>query len=95
MSFRNSNDVVICAGPAENELVMYYNVVKTVVDPVIKTFAKNFTGAEDEDYMLNFCIDLLADEDYRSKFFDIIYSDKSFGEKAVRSPRYLLRIRSS
>ena len=82
MSFRNSNDVVICAGPAENELVMYYNVVKTVVDPVIKTFAKNFTGAEDEDYMLNFCIDLLADEDYRSKFFDIIYSDKSFGEKA-------------
>ena len=82
MSFFTSNDVVIVAGPAENNLMMYYNVLKTIIDPIIKKVAKKLTGAEDEDYMLNFCIELAADEDYRSDFADIFMSNKTYAVKA-------------
>ncbi|MBO4827628.1 MAG: hypothetical protein J5506_10450, partial [Prevotella sp.] len=82
MSFFTSNDVVIVAGPAENDLMMYYNVLKTIIDPIIKKIAKKLTNAEDEDYMLNFCISLVADEDYRSDFYNIFDSNKSYGAKA-------------
>lgn len=82
MSFTTSNDVVIVLGPADNDLMMYYNVLKTVIDPIIKKVAKKLTNAEDEDYMLNFCIDLLADENYRSEFYSIFNSNKMFSTKA-------------
>ena len=82
MSFFSSNDVVIVLGPADNNLMMYYNILKSVMDPIIKEVAKKLTGAEDEDCMLNFCIDLVADEDYRSDFSEIINSNRTYGGKA-------------
>ena len=82
MSFLTNRGVVIVAGPADNQLMMYYNVLKSVIDPIIKKVAKKLVDAEDDDYMLLFCIDLVADEDYRADFSNIINSNKTYGAKA-------------
>lgn len=83
MGFTTSKDVVIVACPADNEMMMYYNVMKVVIDPIIKKVAKKLTGAEDDDYMLNFCIDLIADNNYRLSFSQIMNGNKNWGAKAV------------
>ena len=83
MGFTTSKDVVIVACPADNEMMMYYNVMKVVIDPIIKKVAKKLTGAEDDDYMLNFCIDLIADNNFRLSFSQIINGNKNWGAKAV------------
>lgn len=83
MAFFSSNDVVICVGPADNDFMMYYNVMKTIMDPLVKCIAKKLTGAEQDDYMLNFCISLVADEDFRYKFYSIINGNKTYGGKAA------------
>ncbi|MBQ3324200.1 MAG: hypothetical protein IJG81_05090 [Muribaculaceae bacterium] len=83
MGFTSSRDVVIAACPADNEMMMYYNVMKVVIDPIIKKVAKKLTGAEDDDYMLNFCIDLIADNNFRLSFSQIINGNKNWGAKAV------------
>lgn len=83
MGFTTSKDVVIVACPADNEMMMYYNVMKVVIDPIIKKIAKKLTNAEDDDYMLNFCIDLIADNNYRLSFSQIINGNKNWGAKAV------------
>lgn len=83
MGFTTSKDVVIVACPADNEMMMYYNVMKVVIDPIIKKIAKKLTNAEDDDYMLNFCIDLIADNNYRLSFSQIMNGNKNWGAKAV------------
>ncbi|MBR5436806.1 MAG: hypothetical protein IK120_08065 [Muribaculaceae bacterium] len=83
MGFTSSRDVVIAACPADNEMMMYYNVMKIVIDPIIKKVVKKLTDAEEEDFMLNFCIDLISDNNYRLSFSQIINGNKSLGAKAV------------
>ena len=83
MGFTTSKDVVIVACPADNEMMMYYNVMKVVIDPIIKKIAKKLTNSEEDDYMLNFCIDLIADNNYRLSFSQIMNGNKNWGAKAV------------
>lgn len=82
MSFLTNRGVVIVAAPADHDLMMYYNVLKSVMDPLLKAVAKKIVDAKDEDFMLLFCIDLLADEDYRADFYNIFDSNKTYGAKA-------------
>lgn len=93
MSFYSEKDVVIAAGPANNEFMLYYNVLKVVLGPVVKAFTKginklasNATDGQSElyesDYLIPFITDLLTDVDYKFEFQAIYESDESLGQKA-------------
>lgn len=93
MYFYSEKDVVIVAGPANNEFMLYYNILKVVLGPVVKAFTKginklasNATDGQSElyesDYLIPFITDLLTDVDYKFNFQAIYESDESLGEKA-------------
>ena len=93
MYFYSEKDVVIAAGPANNEFMLYYNILKVVLGPVVKAFTKginklasNATNGQSElyesDYLIPFITDLLTDVDYKFNFQAIYESDESLGEKA-------------
>lgn len=81
-NFTTPRDVVIVAAPADNPLMMFYNVAKTVYTPIIQKVMNGAKDAENEDYLLNFAIDLVADPINMADFLSIIHSDKSWGTKA-------------
>ena len=94
MNFYSEKDVVIVAGPADNEFMLYYNILKVVLGPVVKaltkgisTLASNATDGQSElyesDYLVPFITDLLTDVDYKFNFQAIYNSDESLGEKAA------------
>ena len=82
MTFSNSNEIVVMLGPADNEVMQYYNIVRAFFDPVIKTIAKGAIDPDEDDFFLDFCIDLISDTDYHIGFVSIIASDKSYAEKS-------------
>ena len=83
MDFTTPRDVVIVAGPADDRLMNYYNVAKAIFTPMMKAIMKGAMEAEDEDYLLNFSIDMVTDPIYWNDFLAIMVNDnKGWGTKA-------------
>lgn len=83
LTFYTPNDIVVVLGPADDDLMLYYNFMKAILEAPAKKISKKILSAEDDDYMLNFCIDLLADEDFRRQFTEIYNGSNSMGKKAL------------
>ena len=85
MSFISDHDVVIVAEPSDNDFMLYYNVLKTLLSPIVKHISKSLNPNSAEggsDYLIPFITDLLADVDYQLKFNQIWNSSTQFSEKS-------------
>ena len=95
MDFTSEKDVVIVAGPADNQFMLYYNILKVVLAPLVEGLTKGLnkmasieTNGQSElyesEYLIPFISDLLADIDYQLQFQVIYEGDGSWGYKAAQ-----------
>ena len=93
MGFMSEKDVVIVAGPADNQFMRYYNILRVVLAPVVEALTKgiNKMASDDvgidsdkyeSDYLIPFISDLLTDLDYVVRFKNIYESEARNGYKA-------------
>lgn len=83
MDFTTPRDVVIVCGP-DQQVMLFYNLVKAIVEPMTKELFKNLDKAskEEGEFFTIFCAELVMDLDYSTRFTAIWQGDKSYGEKA-------------
>jgi len=84
MEFDSPNDVVIFCGP-DQDVIMLYNVLRTIIEPVIKKVCKNINKASkagsEPDFYAVLTWELLKDPGYWEQFSATLSSDKSNGKK--------------
>ena len=92
MDFTSPNDVVIFDGP-DNDYMLVYNVLKTLLEPLVKKICKNISKAarlenengnaeESLDFFTIMCLELMKDPTFWPQFKYIWESDKSNSAKA-------------
>ena len=85
LDFTTPNDVVIYAAP-DKDFMLLYNVLKTVMNPILKKLCKNLSkaakGDNGPDFFSIMTWELVKDLTYMQQFMYIWESDRSYGEKA-------------
>lgn len=83
LTFFSKNDYVVALAPADNDFMLYYNIMKSIIDPALKEVGKKLTEDDKDDYLIQLCVSLVADDDFRYKFSEIFYNNEySLGTKA-------------
>lgn len=84
MDFTKPNDVVLMGAP-DKDYMLLYNVLKTVMEPILKKVCKNLNkaakGENGPDFFSILCWELMKDLGYWDEFSNIMDSDMSNGQK--------------
>ncbi len=83
LDFYDEKEILVAIGPADNDKMYLYNIMKSLIQPVAKKVVKKALDLDDEDYFLNFCFDEALDADFWNGLLAIKSSNDSYGEKAV------------
>jgi len=83
MDFTTPQDVVLVCGP-DKQVMLFYNLLKAIVEPMTKELFKNLDKAskEEGEFFTILCAELVMDLEYSTCFTAIWQSDKSLSEKA-------------
>ena len=83
MDFTTPRDVVIVCGP-DQQVMLFYNLLKAIVEPMTKELFKNLDKAskEEGEFMTIFCAELVMDLEYSTRFTAIWQGNGSLSEKA-------------
>ncbi len=80
MNFNYTNEIVVVLGPADDDTMLLYNLIRTFLDPLLKMVGKEIT--KDDDYLMSFIVDLITDTNYMYEFHEIMKKNDSFGVNA-------------
>lgn len=80
MNFYSPNEIVVVLGPADDDGMFLYNLTRTFLDPILKKVGKGI--ADDNDFMMNFIVDLITDANYMYEFHHIVKGNNSFSVNA-------------
>ena len=83
MDFTTPRDVVIVCGP-DQQVMLFYNLLKAIVEPMTKELFKNLDKAskEEGEFFTIFCAELVMDLEYSTRFTAIWQGEGSLKEKA-------------
>ena len=83
MDFTTPRDVVIVCGP-DQQVMLFYNLLKGIVEPMTKELFKNLDKAskEEGEFFTIFCAELVMDLEYSTRFTAIWQGEGSLKEKA-------------
>ena len=83
MDFTTPRDVVIVCGP-DQQVMLLYNLLKGIVEPMTKELFKNLDKAskEEGEFFTIFCAELVMDLEYSTRFTAIWQGEGSLKEKA-------------
>ena len=80
INFNYTNEIVVVLGPADDDTMLLYNLIRTFMDPILKIVGKQIT--KDDDYLMSFIVDLITDTNYMYEFHEIMKKNDSFGVNA-------------
>jgi hypothetical protein len=84
------DDIVVVAGPSDNNYVLGYNILKVAVEPILKMVAKKLLKGKGEGFieqkivipfLTDFFFKMATDAELKAKYESIIY-DQSLSNKA-------------
>ena len=80
MDFYSSSEIVVVLGPADDDTMLLYNLIRTFLDPILKKIGKAITN--DDDHLMSFIVDLITDTNYMYEFHEIVNKNSSLGVNA-------------